>query len=321
MSLRVLLTDRPWPDDRIERGILTEAGIELIEAPSGDEATLARLSVDCQAIMTCWAKVTQTVMAASPECRHVARLGIGLDNIDVAYATTRNIVVTNIPDYCIEEVVDHALALLLGLARNVAFHHLRTKRGIYELRSGQPLRRIAGQTLGLFGFGRTGQLLARKAQGIGLTVVAHSASGDDRGTGIEMVSREELFRRSDFLSLHAPLTPQTRHAINAESLPQMKPHVVIVNTSRGGLIDHAALWRALQENRVGGVGLDVFDPEPPNLADPLFSDERVIATPHIAFVSEESLINLRERTARQIVDTLQGRVPENVINPQVLLNR
>ncbi len=318
---RVLLTDRPWPDDRIERGILSAAGIELIEAPAGDEATLSKLAADCQAIMTCWAKVTQNVIAASPECRHVARLGIGLDNIDVAYATSRGIVVTNIPDYCIEEVVDHALALMLGLARNVAFHYLRTKRGVYDLRSGQPLRRIAGQTLGLFGFGRTGQLLARKAQGLGLKVISHSARGNNQGTGIEMVSREELFQRSDFLSLHAPLTPQTKQAINAESIRLMKPHVVIVNTSRGGLIDHAALWAALQENRLGGVGLDVFDPEPPNLADPLFSDERVIATPHIAFVSEESLINLRERTARQVVDTLQGRTPENVINRQVLTNR
>ena len=318
MTRRVLLTDRPWADNSIERGILAAAGIELIEAPAGDEATLSRLAADCQAIMTCWAKVTQAVIAASPGCRHVARLGIGLDNIDVAYATSQKILVTNIPDYCIEEVVDHALALLLGLARNVAFHYLQMKQGVYDLRAGQPLRRISGQTLGLLGFGRTGQLLRQKALGLGLKVIAHSASGDDRGTGCEMVSLEELFRRSDFLSLHAPLTPQTKHVVNARSLATMRPHAVIINTSRGPLIDHGALWAALQANSIGGAGLDVFEPEPPNLADPLYSDARVIATPHIAFVSEESLINLRERTAKQVVDVLQGRVPENVINPQVL---
>ena len=321
MTQRVLLTDRPWADDSIERGILAAAGIELIEAPAGDEATLSRLAADCQAIMTCWAKVTQTVIAASPGCRHVARLGIGLDNIDVAYATSQKILVTNIPDYCIEEVVDHALALLLGLARNVAFHYLQMKQGVYDLRAGQPLRRISGQTLGLLGFGRTGQLLRQKALGLGLKVIAHSASGDDRGTGCEMVSLEELFRRSDFLSLHAPLTPQTKHVVNARSLATMKPHAVIINTSRGPLIDHGALWATLQANSIGGAGLDVFEPEPPNLADPLYSDSRVIATPHIAFVSAESLINLRERTAKQVVDVLQGRVPENVINPQVLPGR
>ncbi len=321
MSQRVLLTDRPWADDAIERGILSDAGIELIEAPAGDEATLSRLAVDCQAIMTCWAKVTQKVIAASPGCRHVARLGIGLDNIDVAYATSQKIVVTNIPDYCIEEVVDHALALMLGLARNVAFHYLKTKQGLYDLRSGIPMRRIAGQTLGLLGFGRTGQLLREKAQGLGLRVIAHSATGSDRGTGCEMVSLEELFRRSDFLSLHAPLNPQTKHVVNARSLATMQPHAIIVNTSRGPLIDHAALWEALQMNRIGGAGLDVFEPEPPSLADPLFSDSRVIATPHIAFVSAESLINLRERTAKQVVDVLQNRTPENVINPQVLHSR
>ena len=124
-----------------------------------------------------------------------------------------------------------------------------------------------------------------------------------------MVSQEELFRRSDFLSLHAPLNPQTKHVVNARTLATMKPHAVILNTSRGPLIDHAALWAALQANQIGGVGLDVFEPEPPNLTDPLYSDDRVIATPHIAFVSKESLINLRERTAKQVVDVLQNRVP------------
>ena len=321
MTPRVLLTDRPWVDNSIERGILAAAGIELIEAPTSDEATLSRLVADCQAIMTCWAKVTRAVIAAAPGCRHVARLGIGLDNIDVAYATSQKILVTNVPDYCIEDVVDHALALLLGLARNVAFHYLQTKQGVYDLRAGQPLRRIAGQTLGLLGFGRTGQLLREKAQGLGLKVMAHSATGNDRGTGCEMVSQEELFRRSDFLSLHAPLNPQTKHVVNARTLATMKPHAVSINTSRGPLIDHGALWAALQANTIGGAGLDVFEPEPPNLADPLYSDARVIATPHIAFVSIESLINLRERTARQVVDVLQGRTPENVINPQVLHGR
>ena len=136
-----------------------------------------------------------------------------------------------------------------------------------------------------------------------------------------MVSLEELFLRSDFLSLHAPLNPQTKHVVNAESIATMKPHVIIVNTSRGPLIDHFALWEALQANRIGGAGLDVFEPEPPNLTDPLYSDPRVIATPHIAFVSAESLINLRERTAQQVVDVLQNRTPENVINPQVLQGR
>ncbi len=321
MPQRVLLTDRPWADAAIERCILAAAGIELIEAPSHDESTLVRLAVNCQAIMTCWAQVTPAVLASAPHCRHVARLGIGLDNIDVPYATSQKILVTNVPDYCIEEVVDHALALLLGLARNVAVHHLQTKQGVYDSRAGQPLRRISGQTLGLLGFGRTGQLLRQKALGLSLKVIAHSASGADRGTGCEMVSLEDLFRRSDFLSLHAPLTPQTKHVVNASSLATMKPLAVIINTSRGPLIDHTALWEALQADRIGGAGLDVFEPEPPNLADPLYADSRVIATPHIAFVSAESLVNLRERSAQQVVDVLQGRIPENMINPQVLPRR
>ena len=317
MTARVLITDRAWPDSGIERAILSEIGAEVIEAPRPDEQTLIACARDVDAIGTCWARVTPAVIAASPRLRVVARFGIGLDNIAVETATQRRIPVTYVPDYCVSEVSDHALALLLACARKIAFFHHRTKQGEYHLQVGPPLRRISGKTLGVVGLGRIGRALVPKARALGLNVIAHNVSGDDHGTGCEMVSLHDMFQRSDFISLHVPVTDRTRGMIGKAAFSQMKPTVWLINTSRGALIDHDALWQALQNDRIAGAALDVFEPEPPDLSHPLFRDERVIATPHGAFLSEESLVELRTRAARQIADVLQGRRPENVVNPVI----
>ena len=215
---KVLVTDAPWGDVSIEERILKPLGVEVISSPDGDEATLVKLAADVDAIATCWAKVTSAVIDAAPLCRHIARMGIGLDNIDVRHATAKKIVVTNVPDYCVEEVADHALALLLTCARNVGFFHLRSKQGEYNLGAAPRMRRLTGQTLGLFGLGRIGRRVAEKARGLGLSVIAHTSSGSDHGTGCPMVSFEELLARSDFVSIHAPLTPSTRHVFDAAAL-------------------------------------------------------------------------------------------------------
>ncbi|HXY37653.1 MAG TPA: C-terminal binding protein [Planctomycetaceae bacterium] len=314
---RVLLTDRAWPDCSIERKVLASVGAEVVEAPNGNEATLLELAKNSDAIGTNWAPVTANVIRAAPRCRIVARFGIGLDNISVTTCTQLGIPVTNIPDYCVQEVSDHALALLLAAARNVAFFHARTKKGEYKLSAGPPMRRLSETTLGLIGFGNIARLLYPKARALGMTVLAHTRRGDDFGTGCRMVSLDELLEKSDFVSLHAPLTDSTRHMISAPQLARMKPTAWLVNTSRGGLIDTAALRNAIADGRIAGAALDVFDPEPPDLSDPLYRDERVIVTPHAAFVSEESLSELRARAAQQIADALSGARPENVVNPEV----
>jgi D-3-phosphoglycerate dehydrogenase len=315
---RVLLTDYAWPDVEIERRTLAEIDAELIVAAKEqqDAAGLAALAREHQvdAIMTNWAKVPESVIAASPNCRIVSRLGIGLDNIDVAWCTSRGIPVTNVPDYCLIEVAEHALALLLALSRKVAYYHLATKQGRYELQAGPKLRRIEGQTLGIVGLGNIGGKLAEKALGLGLQVIGTSRSGRGAREGVRIVSLEELLSASDYVSLHIPATPATRHLIGAAQLAQMKPSAYLINTARGGLVDHAALAAALQEGRLAGAALDVQDPEPPDLAQPPYNDPRVIVTPHAAFVSEESLANLRERTSRQVATRLTGGVPENVVN-------
>ena len=314
---RVLITDRAWPDTTLEAGVLQQIDAEIVEPAGTDEASLISAAADVDAIATNWAKVTPAVIEAAPGCRIVARLGIGVDNIAIPTATSRGIPVTNCPDYCVTEVADHALGLLLALARKIAFFHGRTKRGEYNLQAAEGLRRMSSLTLGLFGLGRTARELYSRARALGMNVIAYTSSGNDHGTGCPMVSWESLLRESDYLSLHAPLTEQTRKQFSAAAFAQMKPTAAIINTSRGGLIDEAALYEAIQQGRLAGAALDVFDPEPPNITQPLFQDERVIVTPHAAFVSAESLADLRVRVMRQVADALMDRRPENVLNPQI----
>jgi D-3-phosphoglycerate dehydrogenase len=301
----------------IERETLAAIDAELVVAPKDkqDAASLANLAREkrVDAIMTNWAKVPRAVIEASPQCRIVSRLGIGLDNIDVAFCTERRIPVTNIPDYCLIEVAEHALALILSLARKVAFYHHATQQGRYELQAGPKLRRIEGQTLGIVGLGNIGKKLAEKARGLGLQIVATSRKQTPI-VGVEYVELDELLARSDYVSLHTPLVPATRHMIGAAQLAILKPSAYLINTARGGLIDHAALAAALDAGQLAGAALDVQDPEPPDLSQPPYCDPRVIVTPHAAFVSEESLANLRSRVARQVATRLTGGVPECVVN-------
>lgn len=317
MPDRVLLTDLPWGDSELERRELAGLDVEVVEAPDAREETLVRLARESVAIATCWAEVTEHVVRAAERCRIICRMGIGLDNIAIPVAIERGIPVTNVPDYCVEEVAEHALALLLAHARNVGFFHLRTKREEYDSQAAPAMRRLSGQTLGIVGFGRIGRRLYELASAIGLHVIAHTRGGDDQGTGCRMVDFPTLLQESDYVSLHVPLTDATRHLLGSAELAQMKRTACLINTSRGGLVDPDALEEVLRNDEIGGACLDVFEPEPPDLTRPLYRDERVVLTPHAAFISEESLVELRTRVARQIAAALRGERPENVVNPQV----
>jgi D-3-phosphoglycerate dehydrogenase len=315
---KVLITDYAWPDLSIEQGILGEVGAEVIAAPHPDVETLAELARDASAIMTNWAQVPEAVIAAAPRLKIVARFGIGLDNIDVEAATRRGVIVTNVPNYCLIEVAEHALALLLSLARKVAFFHAQTKSGVYDLQAGPGLRRIQGQTLGIVGYGHIGRVLATKARALGLKIVATGRTPpSDLPPDVAWRSLDDLLGESDYVSLHLPLTPETRHLIGAAELSRMKRGAYLINTARGGLVDHAALVAALASGHLAGAGLDVQEHEPPDLKQPPYNDPRVIVTPHAAFLSAESLAELRDRTARQVASCLAGQQPENVVNPSV----
>ena len=314
---RALYTDYPWADIDIERTILAEVDCEIVASPDNKEATLARLAPGMDAILTCWAPVTRRVIDAADRCRHIARTGIGLDNIDVAHATKLGILVTNVPDYCVNEVAEHTLALIFALGRNISGYHLATKSGIYDLVGGLPAERISGKTLGIIGLGQIGKILATKAAAVGMRVVGTNRSRQ-APPGVEWLPLEELLAKSDYVSIQAPLTPETRHLINRHTLRRMKPTAFLINTARGGLVDHAALAEALESNRIAGAALDVQDPEPPDLSQPPYNDPGVIVTPHVAFYSTQATEELRTRVARQAAAFLRGEQPENIVNPSVL---
>lgn len=317
MSHRVLFTDYAWPDVDIEREILAPVDAEIVVSPNNREETLIDLARSVDAIMTCWAPVTARVIDAVPRCQIIARTGIGLDNIDVAHATKRGIIVTNVPDYCYIEVAEHTLALVMALARKLHLYRDAIRGGRYDLLEFLPFERMAGQTLGLVGTGRIGGRLAPMAQAVGFRVIANNRSGN-MPPGVEWHSLDDLLAESDYVVLACPLTPDTRHLINAESLRRMKPTAYLVNTSRGGLVDHAALSTALAGGRLAGAALDVQDPEPPDLSQPPYSDSRVLVTPHAAFCSSQAVSELRIRVAHQVAARFRGEIPENVVNPEVL---
>lgn len=311
---KVLLTDYAWPDVEIEHRVLKQAGLELVVAPSPDPEPLAQLAADVAAILTCWAPVTAQVIQAARHCRIIARLGIGLDNIDLQAARQRGIVVTNVPDYCVDEVAEHTLALVLALLRGVPHFHAETKSGHYRRECPWPLRRVRGMTLGVVGLGQIGTRVAQLAQALGMQVLGTS---QNRKTvpGVRWCSLEELLPRADVISLHLPLTPQTRHLLDRRRLLAMKPGSYLVNTARGPLVDHAALSEALQSGHLAGAALDVQAEEPPRLDQPPYCLPQVIVTPHVAFASDCSVAELRRRACEEVVRVLSGRPPRHPVLP------
>jgi D-3-phosphoglycerate dehydrogenase / 2-oxoglutarate reductase len=317
--MKVLVTDYAWKDLETERAILDKIGATLVVAKHGSEDELVGLAANVEGILTNWKPVTESVIRAAPQLKAIGRYGVGLDNIDVRYATNAGIVVTNVPAYCPDEVSEHAMALLLSLARKVTFFDRAIKRGSYALEAETPIFRVSGKTLGVLGYGRIGRRLAQKAQAFGLRVIVFNHGGKaDSESNVEHGSFLDVLGRSDFLSVHLPLNEGTRHLLNYEAFQKIKPSAFLINTSRGGVVDSAGLLRALNEGKIAGAGLDVFEQEPPPASDPLVLHPRVIATPHAAFNSEESLEDLRTTAANQMTKLLLGELPEFVVNPKVL---
>lgn len=318
---RVLVTDYAWNNLELEHKLLAKANASVVVAQTGSEEELADLAVDVDGILTCWKSVTQKVLRNAFKCQAISRYGIGLDNIDVEFATRMGIVVTNVPSYCIEEVSDHAIAMLLALARRVVAYDRAIKAGSYDLRAEMPLYRIKGKTLGIVGFGRIGRALCRKARGLGLHIIAYDRRANAKsfeGSEIEIVNFKDLLRRSDYVSIHVPLTAETRGLFGFGAFRQMKPSAFLINTARGDIVDAQALLQALNDKLIAGAALDVLSIEPPEPADALVLHSRTIVTPHAAFNSEESLVELRETAAIQMARILSGEHPGHIVNPKVL---
>lgn len=320
MSHTVLITDYAWPLLDIERKILAEVDAELLLADTGDEEEIISLAPKADAILTNWKKVPAAALDAAPNCLVVSRYGVGVDNIPVEHATSLGVLVTNVPDFCVEEVSDHAMALLLACARRITCFDRATRAATWDLDLVRALPRLRGQTLGLVGFGNIARTLAPKALGFGLRVLAYTprvkAGLQD---GVELTNDfARLLAKSDYLSLHAPATPATQGLIGERELRAMKPTAYLINTSRGALIDEQALTRALHENWIAGAALDVLAQEPPHPDHPLLASEKTIITPHTAFYSETSIAELETKAATNVAEVLRGRLPATVVNPAVI---
>jgi len=322
MTKKVLITDYVWPSLEPEKKVLAAADAELVVAPDGSEDTLAKLANDVDAILTCFAKVTENVIRVAEKCLVISRYGVGVDNIDVDTATELGILVTYVPDYCIPEVSDHVIGMLLDWNRRLTFFDRATKIGGWGSEGlGMRIMRLDGKKIGVVGFGRIGRGVAKKALPFGLEVLtsdpfvtSESAAAD----GARLVDMDQLLRESDFITIHSPLIPQTKNMISKDELAIMKPDAFLINCARGGLIDENALYDALISGEIAGAGLDVIVDIDPPLDHRLIQLENVIVTPHTAFFSQEAVLELEERAAGEVVNVFQGQMPDNLINPLVL---
>lgn len=296
-----------------------QAEVQLATEPTA-EAILA-VARQADGLLVTYAKITADIINQLERCQIIARFGIGVDNVDIDVATAKGIVVTYVPDYCVDEVSDHALALLLDLARKVTYADRLVQGGRWEMKAVTPLVRLRGRTLGLLGFGKIPQAVVPKAQAFGVNVVAFDPFVSIEAMaalGVEKVEFEQLLEVADYISVHAPLTPQTEKMLNAEAFGKMKSDALIVNTARGPLLDTEALAQALDAGQIGGAALDVVPLEPLPPDSPLLGRDNVILTPHTAFYSEESLLDLQVKAAQDVAAVLSGGKPKYPLNPQVL---
>jgi D-3-phosphoglycerate dehydrogenase len=316
----VAVADSVFPNLDPARAVLRGIDATLELAPEPTPEAIVGVAADADALLVTYARITSDMIARMTRCRIISRFGIGVDNVDIPAATRAGIVVTKVPDYCVDEVSDHAMALLLGLARKISLANTEVHAGRWEMPAVVPIHRLRGSVLGLAGFGRIPQLVAPKAKAFGMRVVAFdpyvSAEVFARA-GVERVDFAELLRVSDYISVHTPLVPETHGLFNAEAFRRMKPTAYIINTARGAIVDELALAKALDAGRLAGAALDVMPKEPP-VNSPLFGRANVIITPHTSFYSEESLVELQTKAAQEVVAVLTGQPPRNPVNPDVL---
>lgn len=321
MADRVIaVTDSVFPNLEPAKAVLSKIGGELRLALEPTAEGILSVARDADAVLTTYAKVTGEMIPQMTKCRVISRFGIGVDNVDIPVATSKGIIVTKVPDYCLDEVSDHAMALLLALIRKIPSSNTRTQSGKWEMKAVVPIHRLRGTVLGLVAFGQIPQLVAPKAQAFGMQVITYDPYVSDevlKRANVRRVELDELIRTSDYISLHCPLTPETKHLFSSDAFQKMKRSAYLVNTARGPVIDEAALAQALDQKLIAGAALDVMEKEPPGTS-PLFGRDNIIVTPHTSFYSEESLVDLQTKAAEEVVRVLSGQTPRNPVNPEVL---
>jgi len=315
VKAKVVITDYVWESLDVERKTLGDLA-ELVALKTKKPEEFLDAAKDCDALLNTYAgPITADVMAKMPKCRIIARYGIGVDTIDLEAATRAGIIVTNNPTYCIEEVAEHTMALLLACARKIAFYDRLVRAGRWEVPPGKPIYRLAGRTLGLVGFGNIARHVALRAAAFGMHVVYVDPFVQE-GPG-KKVELDALLSESDFVSLHPPLTAETRKLMNDAAFSRMKPSAFLINCARGPVVDTDALVRALDSRKIAGCALDTTDPEPLPDPHPLRGRENVIIVPHAAWYSEQAMEGLQAGAPGEVRRVLSGQWPVNVVNKAV----
>lgn len=314
---QVVITDCDHGSIEEEKEEFSRLGAELVLAQVRGEDELIRACREADGLINQYALLARRVLENLPKCKVVARYGVGVDSIDLKAATDLGIIVANVPDYCIEEVASHAVALILTLMRKTAFFDRKVKTNQWDFRQGIPIGRVRGKILGLVGSGKIGLEVAKMISPFGVKVIAYDPYLKEAPEGITLNDFDAVLRESDILSIHCPLNDSTRHLIGEKEFKRMEKKPLLINTSRGPIIDEKALIRALKEGLISGAGLDVLEKEPPDSENPMLGMENVILSPHVGFYSEESISELKRRTAKNVTDVLIGKWPGSVVNQGV----
>lgn len=318
---KIVVTDTDFEDNNIELAMAKEAGIDIELFQDRSEEAIIRNAHDADGVITSYGHFTEAVFKALPRLKVVSRTGIGYDNIDVSAATSNGTAVCVVPGYGTEVVSDHAIALSLSSLRRLNECDADLRNGVWDYTRRRPFGQVYGRTFGVVGMGAIGRAVARKAAGLGFNVICWSRSlvpGRRTPEGYSIVSFEELLKHSDVVSFHTALTDETYHLLNADNIALMKSSSIVVNTSRGSVIDTIALAQALEEGKLWGAGIDVFEEEPLDRDHPIMKAPHTTLSPHVAYYSEESGEELHMRSMQAALDVVLGRKPKDCLNPEVL---
>ena len=316
-----MITDVSFPDINFEQTELQQIDATLVRLSCKTAEDVVRQCQDADALLVQYAPITADVLSCLPNLKAISRYGIGVDMIDVTAATLHDVLVCNVPDYCIEEVATHALAMILYWARRLAAYQQDVKSrhwNLNQIDDAHRVYRLRGQTLGLVGAGRIARYLEKMVNALGMRVIYYDPYiQSDPLEAAQSVGFDELIETSDFISIHCPLTNETKGLFDERVFQAMKPSAVLVNTSRGAVVKNSAMEKALRNGWIAGVGLDNLEQEPPDWDDPLLKIPNMVITPHVAFYSEESLKDLQRLTAKAIVDLYRNIKPEGLLNPEL----
>lgn len=318
---KIVVTDTDFENNEIELAMAKEAGVEIALFNDRSEEAIICNAHDADGVVTSYGHYTAAVFEALPNLKVVSRTGIGYDNINAKAATENGTAVCIVPGYGTEVVSDHAITLALCSLRRLNETDADMRAGVWDYTRRGPYGQVHGRTFGVIGMGEIGRAVARKASGLGFKVVCYSRSlvpGRRTPEGYPIATLEQVLSSADVISFHTALTPETHHLLNAENIGLLKPGAVVVNTSRGAVVDTVALAEALQEGKLWGAGIDVFEEEPLDWSHPIMNAPHTVLSPHVAYYSEESGEELHRRSMQAALDVVLGRMPKDCLNPEVL---